>query len=483
MNQEKKQKLFLWSMIAFFAVTIVPLLAISWYDHPSADDYAYAVDTYRVWRSTGNLFSVLKEAVKTSADYWNHWQGLYTSAFLLALEPGLFGEQYYRVTGFLTIGTVVIGNLAFCGFLLHRKFGETKLTAAAFGMALSFLMLHFMPSAAEGLYWYNGAMNYTFFYGILLLLLCAVLALCEEQKLFAAARRLLFAVFLAVVLSGGNHVTAFTGLLAVSLILGCCVIFRKKSFSLRVGIVLFFEAVGFCVNILSPGTKVRADAFEQTGGIVSTLWNALRYLLGQMNDWIGLALIVVLVLLLPSMHGCVKRLRMEKNFHFRCPLAVFVASVGLLTAMCCPSYYAMGAIGAGRLVNVIYFAFVLLVFVNAFYVCGWVDETFQIARMQQTVQWSVTVAVLCFGMVVGCCDRAAGFIALSSIRSGEALAYSMEADARYNLYLESEGQDVEVAAFSFYPRLLYYEDITQDPSDWRNCQVEEYFGLKSVVRK
>ena len=49
-------------------------------------------------------------------------------------------------------------------------------------------------------------------------------------------------------------------------------------------------------------------------------------------------------------------LRKEKNFDFRYPLLVFIASVAFLIAMCCPSYYAMVAIGAGRLVNLIYFA-------------------------------------------------------------------------------------------------------------------------------
>ena len=63
------------------------------------------------------------------------------------------------------------------------------------------------------------------------------------------------------------------------------------------------------------------------------------------------------------------------------------------------------------------------------------------------------------------------------------MAYSLEADARYNLYIRSAGQDVEVSSFSFYPQLLYYDDITEDKEDWRNLQVEEYFELNSVVRR
>ena len=97
--------------------------------------------------------------------------------------------------------------------------------------------------------------------------------------------------------------------------------------------------------------------------------------------------------------------------------------------------------------------------------------------------WTLTVLVLSFGMIVGCYGNAAGYIAWKSVSSGEALAYSLEVDARYNLYVNSKEQNVEVESFGFYPQLLYYEDITEDADDWRNQQVKEYFELNSVVRK
>ena len=478
----KEQNLFLWCVIIFVLVTILPLFVISFYNHPSADDFAYAVETHMVWKSTRNIFLVMKEAVMTSVGYWNRWQGLYTSAFLLALEPGIFGEQYYRITGFLTIGTIITGNLMFSLYVLHKRLGVTKLIATAFGMVITFLMLHWMPSAVEGVYWYNGAVNYTFFYGVLLILICTVLNVCQEQGKRVVLKCIL-GIILALILSGGNHVTAFTGLLVVAGILGFCLVLKKNHYVLRVGIVFLFETAGFLLNILSPGTKVRSNAFEETKGVFWTIWNAVSYLLNRIDDWVGLPIIVCIILMLPFVFQCVRRIRIEKKFDFRYPLLVFIASVGLLTAMCCPSYYAMGAIGAGRLVNVIYFAFVLLMFVNAFYVCGWLDRKFDFAEFSWNYNWTLTVLVLCLGMFAGCYKNSAGYLAWHSVSSGEALAYSLEADARYNMYINSKGQEVEVTSFDFYPALLYYDDITEDPEDWRNQQVREYYELKSVVRK
>ena len=481
--KQKNRQILLWSVLILTVASIIPLLMLSLYNHPSADDFAYAAETHMVWKSTRNIFLVLKQAVATSVKYWNRWQGLYTSAFLLALEPGIFGEQYYRITGFLTVGTIVVSNLIFSFYILHKRLGTDKLSVLTLGMLISFLMLQWMPSTVEGLYWYNGAVNYTFFFGLLLLLICVVIDLCKEQSKHAVFGKTVLGILLAVLLSGGNHVTAFAGLLAVSGICLFCFCNEKKQYAGRVLIVLTFEVAGFLVNVLSPGTRVRSDAFEESRGVVWTVWNALQYLLERMNNWIGLALLVSIVIMLPVIFSCVEKIRDEKRFYFPYPLLVFAASVGFLTAMCCPSYYAMGVIGAGRLVNVVYFAFVLLVYINVFYVCGWLCGKMSFRGAVGDVSHILTVFLLCFGMIAGCYRDSAGYIAWKSMSSGEALAYSLEADARYNLYIQSAGQDVEVPAFSFYPQLLYYDDITEDPEDWRNLQVEEYFELNSVVKK
>ena len=107
MKRNNKQIL-LWGVLILPVVSMIPLLMLSLYNHPSADDFAYAAETHMVWKSTRNIFYVIRQAAATSVKYWNRWQGRYTSAFLLALEPGIFGEQYYRITGFLTVGTIVV---------------------------------------------------------------------------------------------------------------------------------------------------------------------------------------------------------------------------------------------------------------------------------------------------------------------------------------------------------------------------------------
>lgn len=466
--------------IILAALSIVPLLWISFYDHPSADDYDYAFRTYAAWKSGRSLGLVLKEAVLTSAEFWHKWQGLYTSAFLLALEPAIFGEQYYCITGFLTIGTLVCANLLFFVYVLRKRLRCHTLTAVSCGMLSSVLMLHWMPSPVEGLYWYNGAMNYTFFFGVMILLFCLVLELMQEIGGWRLYIRVFAGCITAFALSGGNHVTAFAGLLLTFGILAGCVFWRKKSYALRVLIVWSVEAAGFLLNISSPGTRVRASAFAKPQGVFWTVRNALVFLFEQLDRWIGLALIAALVLMLPFFWKEAKAVYERTGFRFRAPLAVAAASAGLAGAMLCPSFYAMGAAGAGRLVNVIYFTFVLLVFVNLFYLCGYLAIRLENVEFFRTSGWILTMALFFAGAFLGCTGSSAGMSAWKSVTSGEAALYSQEADARYNLYIRSQGKDVIVKPFSVCPQLLFFDDITEDITDWRNGNVTEYYGLNSV---
>lgn len=477
---KKREKIFLWTMITLAALSIVPLLWISLYDHPSADDFDYAFRTYAAWKSERSLWAVVKAAAATSAEFWHKWQGLYTSAFLLALEPGIFGEQYYRITGFLTVGTLVGANLLFYFYVLHKRLQGSRLTAAACGMVSAVLMLHWMPSPVEGLYWYNGAMNYTFFFGLLIVLFCLTLALCAECSRTGIFLRISAACLIAFALSGGNHVTAFAGLLLTAGILFVCLLGKKKKYALRVTAVFVFEAAGFFLNISSPGTRVRASAFDRPQGVIWTVWNALVFLMEQMNRWLGLAVIAAVILLLPFFWREAKNLHERTGFCFGAPLAVTAASIALAGAMLCPSFYAMGAAGAGRLVNVVYFAFILLVFVNEFYLCGYLAVRLSSPDFIVSSGWLLAAACIGIGAVLGCSETSAGVLAWKSASGGEAALYSQEADARYNLYINSRGQEVVVQPFSVSPQLLFFDDITEDPADWRNGNVAEYYGLKSV---
>ena len=80
--KKQHEKMILWSIIVISVLSVVPLLHLSMYNHPSGADYWYASETYHAWRDTHSLWEVCRAAFATSAEFYQTWQGLYASAVI-----------------------------------------------------------------------------------------------------------------------------------------------------------------------------------------------------------------------------------------------------------------------------------------------------------------------------------------------------------------------------------------------------------------
>lgn len=488
---ETKKKIWLILIIAVSAISVIPLLRISFYNHPCADDFNYSILTYHVWQENHSVWELLKTAWTTSVNFWNSWQGLYASAFILALQPSIFGESYYVLTGWLAIGMIYVSNLIFAEYVLCKKLQSTRLEAAAFAFLASMLMMQWLPDAVEGIYWFNGTMNYTFFFGVMMLLVTGIISLHTFRAWRSYLLKTIVTLVLGIVLVGGNHVTALMGILfGIGSCVMAAVLKEKKTLSGNI-VVLLGMLVGFYVNVSSPGTQNRQSCFENRPGFFGTIRLAVSWGTHYIDAWLGLAVIICMVLMLPFVLSAVRSIRRETGYAFRYPLAVLIGSVAWICLMFCPPLYAMGGTGEGRLINVIYFSFIWLMFVNEFYLCGWVDAKINLSSGAGAEQESISFPkgtilaglILAIGLWLGCYGTSTAYKANVEIATGEAKAYSDQAAERYETYLESAGKDVRVEGFWSKPELLYFDDITLDENDWRNISLRDYYELKSVALK
>lgn len=482
----KTQQIYMWVIIGILLLGTMPLLWLSFYNHPSADDYMYAVSTYRVWNETHSFWEVLKQAAITSADFYQNWQGLYTSAFILALQPAIFGEGYYALTGFLMVGILYGGNIFFAYYVLHKRLRCSCLESIACGCMLSFVMVQWIPSVVQGLYWFNGTMNYVLFFALLEVFVCVLISLQIEDGKVRNIRNTVFAIIIGLLLAGGNHITAFMGCIAAMVMFVISVLRKCYGSILRSMMTLIAIVAGFLFNVSSPGTQIRQSNFSDTPNAVSTIWYATKSGLKMIDQWMGIAVIVSFILLIPLALNVGRRICEQTGFSFRYPLLVLIGSVGWCCAMLCPPIYAMGTTGDLRITNVIYFSFVILLFVNGFYLCGWYmrkqrKKDMQVSMIEISSTWCITAVVLFIGMLLACGEEMSSYQALNAIRSGEAEQYSSEAYMRYELLRSGKGEAIVLQPFTVQPYLLYFDDITQNTSDWKNQCMAEYFELESVV--
>lgn len=102
---KKQLKIVTGVAIAVLIVSIIPMLWISQYLHPFADDYVFGAEVYKIWNETHSFPACVQTAWNVAMTMYHTWQGTYSACFLMALQPGVFG-QYWLGT-FILISSLV----------------------------------------------------------------------------------------------------------------------------------------------------------------------------------------------------------------------------------------------------------------------------------------------------------------------------------------------------------------------------------------
>ncbi len=473
---------------------LMPILIIAIYNHPSADDYGYSDTIYKTVRAGGNCFEIIKEAFKATINGMQVWQGLYSSGFLLALQPAVFGESFYGLVTYIMILTIILG----IGFLLKRAnkyiFKSNSKDWIVGTFLLTFFIIQTLPSPIEGLFWFNGAMNYTFF----MMLLCYEVSLLikyynidkTENKILSITL-IIWTSIISFIMSGGNHVTAFLSMLIILFAISYCLVKKQYKTGILYGIVLICGILGFYINMTSPGTLIRSNAIANHGGVIETIISSAYQGITYINNWTSISLILILVALTPFIYNMATNNEFYKKAKWQGLLLSIILSYGAICAMLCVPYYAMGSFGAGRLTDIVYITFVLLSILNYTYAMCIVLKYVDLTKFANYISNTKTyIGCLVYIMILGIISIAGnGEIyttsheAVIELMNGEAQKFDEEMDSRIQYYLDESINDVEVEPLTVHPKLLYFEDLATDSSDWKNVEASIYYNKNTIKVK
>lgn len=464
--------------LVIFAAFLIPLLIISFYAAPAADDYSFGCVPHNVFVQTGSVWQSIVSALGRVGDVYKTWQGTYSAVFLFSLQPSVFGEELYALTAFIMLGALTGGVFVLCISLFRRVFKVSAYVGGIVASAVTVVCSQLLPSPVQGFFWYNGAVYYTFFYGLSLIAFALGIYYVNSHKI----NSFVWLCILCAILGGGNYVTALSCMIvAVSTIVLLAVMKDKRWKKLLLPTVILFA--GFAISAIAPGNAVRQAAVGEHPSVVKAIGLSFAQCAGYSAKWFSLPLVGMLALIAPVLWKAAR----ESSFRFRCPFLVTVYSYCLLSSMFCPPIYALGDVGEFRLLNIIYFAFVLLVTLNVFYWFGWFAS-----KKHAGENSGVKVGALIAGAVVcgACCTAAllmnTGFAsigALSTLRNGEAEAYRECTRARLEVMHDRTVTDAVIPEYTLHPYILFYSDITADPDDWQNEDMAHFYGKNSVVIK
>lgn len=517
-DQELQQLLF-WRriFIAALIVLLIPLGIISFYNHASADDYVWATYQYHGLRETG-ILGFLKGCYQIA--HWNYFDhhGEYAAILLGVLNPLAVDDDWYWVTGFVMIGFLVFS--VFCMWRLIADGSRKENVLADIAACVTcIILIELVPRAIDMFYWFDGAVNYTPYYAMMLIMTGMFVRLCRQGCL--SRRNMVIMCVLTWFSMGGNAIPLVVNLvIVIGWGYAAFMLYGNKQtvwggtyrgYWKYYGIILLSAIVGVLTDLVAPGNEARmADEGENK---LTSVWEIITrtidYSAASVRNQMSMMLLMLLALFIPLFWIWAQRVieREEREGHrsvFSLPVFVVVAYAFLLHCSAyAPTIWIYGTEGEYRMEDIRFFYLVLYLILLEFYLVGKAALTLRgmgikAERMENAgaggrILSRFLAADLAMILVFGTAyyvlpetnrDSISSLSAALSLVKGEAQLYDEEIKAQQAILEDpaTTGEDVEVQAVTSHPRLLFAWGLEMsDPESWINKAVAEYYDKASVT--
>ncbi len=365
MNNKLTRRMAMFAVAALI-LSLIPLLAVSGYLHPMADDYIFAAPVHQAWLHTHSLVAVLRAAIDVAVTMYHKWQGTYTACFVMSLQPGAFG--YYWLTPFLLLGSYIAASYIFGMTVLRRILKARPSEAVLVTTVVTMLSIQFIASIYDAYYWFNGAVYYTFYYSVMLVLATILFVHATSRGLWHKVTAVA-ALPLTVFLAGGNF---STGLAAPALMVFAVGVMwlRGKRIPRLFYVVFAVYCLAFLVSVLAPGNEYRRIAEPHS---VNPLMAACLSV-GKGVEFIAKSLNPIMLLLYVAITPTLARMARRSRYTFERPWLVSAASLCLFFVFLFPVCYALGIKGPGRMQNMYTYNMCWLIAFNIYYFAGAVQH-------------------------------------------------------------------------------------------------------------
>ena len=464
-------------LIAVFAISIIPILLMGFYARPLWDDYTSVYLIHYISKNYSPLLTFLAPFIQCVA-YYLSWQGTYSAEFMFVLQPGAWPIPAYWVTTFVMVGIVTAGYIFFGKTIAEKVFSANPNYGVVTSLMLLLLQFQYVPYIHQTFYWYNGAVYYSFFYGLFLIELSIIISYIFGDEISKKKRRwILFFVF---IISGGNYSTALINLLILLMLSVNCYMQKKDKFRLmrKITIVAF---IGLAISMVAPGNHQRAATANGMSPIRAII-SAIIFSLKSIRDWFDLPQLGLFICLVALSYFIVRK----SDFEFKYPVIALGVMFGLFAAQIAPPFYGLSNPGDHRQIDMYYYSFYILMAGYAVYLVGWTKKF--VGAKDDTICKYVKIL-----FIVGLCVMSLGVFAegykstsfyktASDIISGSGEAYAKE----YDSIIEEIKTDDAISYVSDISTWTYSLDklnITEDGDYWVNKSLADYFDKEKVILK
>jgi len=458
-----------WLALFSLLALLVPYIYLSFFIHPAADDYNYAV------------LNINNEWFSEYINQYYTWNGRYSSNCLVLLNPIAFKSlSVYRIIPLLLILFTFL-SIYFLVSSVYRKQIE-KINRINLALSVTVFYLFVMPNIAEGIYWFTGAVTYQLSVILIITYAALLYRYLNERYLFGKTFHYLLNVIILILIIGFNEIAML--LMLFSHLIFVILSFNKFKKNRLLSIILFFVVLTSSFFVFNaPGNEIRASYFPNNHHFIQIILFSLLQTLRFLFDWVSNLPFILLSILFVIIFIKTKEQTIKLNVFSVKTLVLYSLSIPLVVFLSIfPAYWSTGILGQQRTVNVACFLFILLWLIN---ISLWVDyykEHPFINCIEKSLKNKYRIILFILAIMAMAITKN-GYNSFTDIFYSKAFYFNKEMNERYIKMAEFKNEqknNLIVNPLQYKPSTIFVLDITNDSSHWLNCGVAAYYGLKEI---
>lgn len=477
--------------IAALLFIVVPMTYISKYMWPVSDDFELSLWTKEAYEMTGSILQVLKRAWDFVVYKYFNWQGAYSSIFLMALQPGIFGDEHYWVGVVLIMFSLFIGIFSLSYVLMVKHGKAPKSIWLSITSLVTFAWFLRVMYTEEAFYWWTGASYYTGFYAWGMMIAAALFCFYTDWENYGKIRKSFFyiiGVVACLFVAGGNFPTTLMLVLIGAGLMAASLYYKKKSFAV-ITTYTVTTLVGLLISVLAPGSSNHMNNdFEADISAIEAIFISIQDGLNYIANWTNISVVMLFVFLLPLILQLVK----SCGCKFRFPVIVTILSGGLYLSEYAPVSYAFGGYAPGRMINLYYINFFWLLLFNVFYWLGWMYRLAEkknpsmTAKVLHTQKMWQPIYIVIAGVFFLAATVKVGvtntnlYWVYTELYHGYYKQVDDFVAERVAYFEEHQGEDVAVKRIPYESVITYFGDLFPDKDHLVNQTMAEYYGVNSI---
>ena len=165
-TENRKQFYCMMVMLGLCFISLIPLLYCAMFDYATGDDLFKSASVHQLIDSGASIAKILSQAGWEMVEVWKAHEGTWASNFILAMQPGIWGEKFYSITPIIGLLALFLGTGTFLYEVIVRIYEYSKNFFLSILFALMIIMTQYMPYIRGGLFWFTGMAHYTLPFGI-----------------------------------------------------------------------------------------------------------------------------------------------------------------------------------------------------------------------------------------------------------------------------------------------------------------------------